>query len=83
MLWWIVIGIIAGWATGKIMKGSGYGVLWDLFLGIVGSIVGGWIVGRLGFSASGGVLGSILIAIVGAVIVVVLFRLVTGRRTAA
>lgn len=83
MLWWIIIGIIAGWATGKIMKGSGYGVLWDLVLGIIGAIVGGWIVGALGLNASGGFLWSILVAIVGAVIVVWIFRLVTSRRTTA
>ena len=79
---WIIVGIIAGWATRKIMKGSGYGVLWDLVLGIVGAIVGGWIVGALGLSAQGGLIWSILVAIVGAVIVVWVFRLVTGRRRA-
>ncbi len=83
MLWWIVVGIIAGWATGKIMKGSGYGVLWDLVLGVVGAIVGGWIVGLLGFSAGGGLIWSILVAIAGAVVVVWIFRLVTGRKTAS
>ena len=81
MLWWIVVGIIAGWAAGKIMKGSGYGILWDLVLGIVGAIVGGWVAGMLGFSAQGGLIWSIVVAIVGAVIVVWIFRLVTrGRR---
>src|SRR4029077_16495322 len=44
ILWWSVVGIIAGWMTGKIMKGSGYGVIWDLVLGVVGAVVGGWIV---------------------------------------
>jgi uncharacterized membrane protein YeaQ/YmgE (transglycosylase-associated protein family) len=83
MLWWIVVGIIAGWATGKIMKGSGYGVLWDLVLGVVGAIVGGWIVGLLGISAGGGLIWSIVVAIAGAVVVVWLFRLLTGRRTAS
>jgi uncharacterized membrane protein YeaQ/YmgE (transglycosylase-associated protein family) len=80
MLWWIIVGIIAGWATGKIMKGSGYGVLWDLVLGIVGAIVGGYIMRALGFAGQGGLIYSILVAIVGAVVVVWIFRLVTGRR---
>jgi uncharacterized membrane protein YeaQ/YmgE (transglycosylase-associated protein family) len=80
MLWWIVVGIIAGWAAGKLMKGSGYGVLWDLVLGVVCAIVGGWIVSLVGLSPQGGLIWSILVAIVGAVIVVWIFRLVTGRR---
>ena len=80
MLWWIIVGIIAGWAAGKIMKGSGYGVLWDLVLGVVGAVVGGWIVSLVGLSAQGGVIWSILVAILGAVIVVWIFRTITGRR---
>jgi uncharacterized membrane protein YeaQ/YmgE (transglycosylase-associated protein family) len=80
MIWTIIVGIIAGWATGKIMKGSGYGVLMDLLLGIVGAFVGGWVFGVLGLNPSGGILWSILVAVVGAVLVVWLYRLVTGRR---
>jgi uncharacterized membrane protein YeaQ/YmgE (transglycosylase-associated protein family) len=64
------------------MKGSGYGVLWDLVLGVLGAMVGGWIVSLLGLSAQGGLIWSLLVAIVGAVIVVWIFRLVPrGRRT--
>jgi uncharacterized membrane protein YeaQ/YmgE (transglycosylase-associated protein family) len=50
LLWWIVVGLIAGWATGKIMRGSGYGAFMDIVIGIVGAIVGGWIMRALGFS---------------------------------
>ena len=74
MLYWIIVGLIAGWATGKIMKGSGYGVLMDILLGIVGGIVGGWIMSLLGFSTSGGLLPSILVAILGAVVLVAIVR---------
>jgi uncharacterized membrane protein YeaQ/YmgE (transglycosylase-associated protein family) len=80
-LWWIIVGIIAGWATGKIMKGSGYGVLWDLILGIVGAMVGGTIFNALGLSSSGGLVYSICVAVIGAVVVVWIFRLVTGGRS--
>ena len=45
IIWWIVVGLIAGWAAGRIMKGGGYGVIADILLGIVGGIVGGWVVG--------------------------------------
>ena len=54
LLWVILVGLIAGWAAGKIMKGSGYGTLGDIVLGILGGIVGGWLVRLLGFSSSGG-----------------------------
>jgi len=79
-LWWIIVGLIAGWATGKIMKGSGYGVLGDIVIGIIGAVVGGWIMGALGFSSEGGTLYTILVAILGAVILTWLFRLIVGNR---
>jgi len=77
LIWWILVGLIAGWATGKIMKGSGYGTLGDIVLGIVGAIVGGWIMGLLGFSG-GGTIYTILVAILGAVILVWIIRKVKG-----
>jgi uncharacterized membrane protein YeaQ/YmgE (transglycosylase-associated protein family) len=79
-LWWILVGLVAGWATGKIMKGGGYGFFVDVILGIVGAIVGGYLAGLLGFSPAGGLIYTILVAIVGAVLVVFLFRLITGKR---
>lgn len=54
ILWWIIIGLIAGFITGKIMKGSGYGVLGDIIVGIVGAVVGGFIMRALGHAGSGG-----------------------------
>ncbi len=77
LLWWILVGLVAGWATGKLMKGGGYGFFVDIVLGIVGAIVGGFIAGLLGISPAGGMIYTILIAIGGAVLVVFLFRLVT------
>lgn len=75
IIWWIVIGLIAGWAAGKIMKGRGYGVIADILLGIVGAIVGGWVVGLAGIRG-GGLIWSILVAILGAVILIWLARLI-------
>jgi uncharacterized membrane protein YeaQ/YmgE (transglycosylase-associated protein family) len=80
LLWWIIVGLIAGWATGKIMRGSGYGAFMDIIIGIVGAVVGGWIMRALGFSAQGGTIYTILVAILGAVILTWVFRLVTGNR---
>ena len=74
IIWWIIVGLIAGWAAGKIMKGRGYGVIADIVLGILGGILGGWLAGQLGFSG-GGLIWSILVAILGAVILIWITRL--------
>lgn len=79
-LWWIIVGVIAGWITGKIMKGSGFGFWVDMLLGIAGAFVGGFIAGHLGFAESGGLIYTLIIAVIGAIILVVLFRLITGRK---
>jgi uncharacterized membrane protein YeaQ/YmgE (transglycosylase-associated protein family) len=73
-LYAVIVGLIAGWATGKIMKGSGYGVLVDIILGIVGGIVGSWVLELLGFATTGGLIASILVSILGAVLLVVIVR---------
>ena len=75
IIWWIVVGLIAGWAAGKIMKGGGYGVIADIILGILGAIVGGWVVGQLGIGG-GGLVWSILVSILGAVILIWITRLI-------
>jgi uncharacterized membrane protein YeaQ/YmgE (transglycosylase-associated protein family) len=76
MIWTIIVGIIAGFLAGKIMKGSGYGILMDLVLGLIGAFV----FNLLGVGASGGLLWSILVATIGAVILVWLVRLVRGNK---
>ncbi len=76
ILYILLIGLIAGWATGKIMKGSGYGVLTDILLGIVGALIGSRVLGLLGIYTSGALIPSILVAIVGAIILVALVRLI-------
>jgi uncharacterized membrane protein YeaQ/YmgE (transglycosylase-associated protein family) len=72
---WIVVGLIAGWLAGLLMKGGGYGVLVDIILGILGGMLGGWLFGLLGIGAGGGMIGSIIVAFVGAVILVAITRL--------
>lgn len=64
------------------MKGSGYGVLMDIVIGIIGAIIGGWIMSALGFAAGGNIIYSIIVAIIGAVLLVWLVRLITGHRAA-
>jgi uncharacterized membrane protein YeaQ/YmgE (transglycosylase-associated protein family) len=75
IVWWIIVGLVAGWATGKIMRGAGYGVLADIGLGVVGAVVGGMITRALGVYSTGGLIPTILVAILGAVVVVVAVRL--------
>ena len=72
---WIVVGLIAGWLAGQVMKGGGYGVLADVVLGILGGVVGGWVFGLLGIGTGSGMIGSIIVAFVGAVILVGITRL--------
>jgi uncharacterized membrane protein YeaQ/YmgE (transglycosylase-associated protein family) len=80
LLWWVIVGLIAGWATGKIMGGTGRGFLMDIVLGIAGAIVGGWIMRAVGFAGQGGMIYTILVAIGGAVLLTYLYRLVTRKR---
>ncbi|MEQ1353102.1 MAG: GlsB/YeaQ/YmgE family stress response membrane protein [Candidatus Acidiferrum sp.] len=74
IIWWIIVGLIAGWLAGQVMKGGGYGVLADIVLGILGGILGGWLFGQMGIGA-GSTIGSIVVAFVGAVILVGITRL--------
>ena len=71
MLSAILVGLIAGWLAGQVMKGRGYGILVDILLGLVGGVVGRLLLGALGLYASG-LIGSIVVAFVGAVVLVAL-----------
>jgi uncharacterized membrane protein YeaQ/YmgE (transglycosylase-associated protein family) len=76
LLWWIIVGLIAGFLAGKVMKGGGFGVLMDIVIGMVGSVIGGWLFGMVGLFSGGGLIGSILVAFVGACILLWLVRLI-------
>jgi uncharacterized membrane protein YeaQ/YmgE (transglycosylase-associated protein family) len=73
MIYFLVVGIVAGFLAGKIMRGKGFGILGDLVVGVIGGMLGGWLFGLLGIHA-GGMLGSIITAVVGAVVLVCLVR---------
>lgn len=75
MIYWLVVGLIAGWLAGLVMKGGGYGIIVDILLGILGGFLGGWIFNRLGIWPAGGMIGAIIVAFVGAVILVWITRL--------
>ena len=74
-LWFILIGIAAGWLAGQVMKGGGYGLVGDLIVGVIGGLLGGCLFGLLGISASG-LLGSLVTATVGAVVLIALLRVI-------
>lgn len=83
ILAWIIVGLIAGWLAGLVMKGSGYGILGDLILGIIGALVGGFLAGAVFHVAdpvSGINITTLIVAFIGAVIVVAIARLLSGRR---
>ena len=75
ILAWIVVGLIAGWLAGQVMKGGGYGMVADIILGLLGGVLGGWIFEKLGVSTGGGMIGSIIVAFIGALILVGITRL--------
>ncbi|HEX9161033.1 MAG TPA: GlsB/YeaQ/YmgE family stress response membrane protein, partial [Thermoanaerobaculia bacterium] len=64
LLWFLLIGLIAGWLAGQVMRGGGYGIIGDMIVGVIGAFLGGWLFGLLGISA-GGLIGSIITAFVG------------------
>jgi uncharacterized membrane protein YeaQ/YmgE (transglycosylase-associated protein family) len=79
---WIVLGLIAGWLAGVIMRGSGYGLVGDIVLGILGALIGGWLTGVLlgrdlisGFNFE-----TLMVAVVGAIVLIALSRLFTTHR---
>jgi len=72
---WLIIGAIAGWLAGPLVKGSGFGIVVDIVVGIVGAFIGGWLAGVLHLSLGGGWIGSIITAVVGAVILLFVIRL--------
>ena len=76
---WLIIGAIAGWAAGQIVKGYGFGLIGNIVVGIVGAVIAGWLLQQLGILIGGGTLAAIINAIIGAVILLILVGLI--RRT--
>jgi len=75
LLWFLLIGLLAGWLAGIIMKGSGYGVIGDIIIGILGALIGGHVLGWMGI-VTYGLLGSLLAALLGAIILIFIARLI-------
>lgn len=74
---WLIVGAIAGWAAGKVVKGSGFGLIGDIVVGIVGAIIAGWLLPRLALiGLAGGIIAAIIYAFIGAVILLLIVRLI-------
>jgi uncharacterized membrane protein YeaQ/YmgE (transglycosylase-associated protein family) len=74
-IWFLIVGGVAGWLAGLIWKGSGYGLIGDIILGIIGGLVGGWIAGKLGIQESGLIL-KLIISAVGAWLILFIISLI-------
>lgn len=77
IIWWLIVGLFAGWITGKIMGGPGKGALMDIIVGLIGALAGGFLMRLLGFSSEGGMIYTIFVAVIGAVILTWLYRRMT------
>ncbi len=77
-LWFIIIGILAGFVAGKLMRGGGFGLLVNLVVGVIGAVLGGWVFGLLGITTTG-IIGSLITATVGAIILLWVISLFQRR----
>jgi len=74
-LWFVLIGLVAGWLAGLLVKGGGFGVVGDIIVGIIGALVGGFLFSSLGISSGGSLVGAIIVATIGAIVLIFLLRL--------
>ena len=81
VLWFVIIGAVAGWLAGQFMRGYGFGLLGDIVVGIIGAFIGGYLLPRLRIEIGQGMLGSLIAAFVGAVLLLFVVRLFTGQRS--
>ncbi len=79
LIWFLIIGLIAGWLAGQVMRGGSFGLIGNLIVGVIGALLGGWLFGVLGLTAYG-LIGSLIVAFVGAVVLLFLLSLVSGSR---
>jgi uncharacterized membrane protein YeaQ/YmgE (transglycosylase-associated protein family) len=79
IVWFLLIGVAAGWLASQIMKGGGSGLVTDLIMGVIGAILGGFLFGLLGLSATGAI-GSLVTATVGAIVLIAGLRLINRQR---
>jgi uncharacterized membrane protein YeaQ/YmgE (transglycosylase-associated protein family) len=74
LIWFVLIGLAAGWLAGQFVKGGGYGLLGDIIVGIIGAVIGGFLFSILGMSAWGGLLNRLIVATIGAIVLLLVVR---------
>jgi len=79
-IWFLLIGAVAGWLAGQIMKGSGFGMLGNIIVGVLGAVIGGWLFGALGFSISDKLIAKLVTALVGAVVLLFILGLISKKK---
>lgn len=75
---WLIVGAIAGWLAGKVVRGGGFGLIGDIVVGIIGAVIAGYLFPYLGINLGTGFIRAVIDAFIGAVILLVILRLVTG-----
>ena len=73
---WLIVGAIAGWLAGMVIKGGGFGLIGDIIVGIIGALIAGWLLPQIGIIIGGGLIGAIINAFIGAVILLIILRLI-------
>ncbi|MBD2316965.1 GlsB/YeaQ/YmgE family stress response membrane protein [Phormidium tenue] len=75
-IWFILIGLAAGWLAGQLVKGTSFGLIGDIIVGVIGALLGGFLFSTFGLSTGGGLLGSLIVATIGAVVLLFGLRLI-------
>jgi uncharacterized membrane protein YeaQ/YmgE (transglycosylase-associated protein family) len=75
-IWFLLIGLVAGWLAGQLVGGGGFGVIGDIIVGVIGALLGGFLFSSLGVSSGGGLLGAIIVATIGAILFIFVLRLI-------
>ncbi len=75
-IWFLLVGLIAGWLAGLLVKGGGFGIIGDMVVGVLGALIGGFIFETIGVSSGGGLIGSIIVATIGAIILIFILRFI-------
>ena len=78
VIFWLIVGLIAGFLASLVMRGGGYGIVGDIIVGLIGAFIGGWLFSLLGVGSGGGLIGSIIVAFIGACILIFLLHAVSG-----
>jgi uncharacterized membrane protein YeaQ/YmgE (transglycosylase-associated protein family) len=73
---WLIVGAIAGWLAGMVVKGGGFGLIGDIVVGIIGALIAGWLLPQIGLMIGGGIIAEIINAFIGAVILLIILRLI-------